>query len=152
MNIGINAPNLRWTLMHQCSGKYKSFLGFFFNYLEDAGTKNTTEAATCVYQYIRHLFLDSLPPMKTQVPRTPVKLRRVCTNTYGIFSRWYQEPQWSCDVCVPINTAHFLGLSATHEDAGTKNPSEAATRVCVCTSTHGTLSTQVKLLRVWNNT
>ena len=50
--------------MNQCAGKYKKFLGLFFNCLEDAGNKNLSKAATCLYQYIRHIILDSLQTLK----------------------------------------------------------------------------------------
>jgi hypothetical protein len=107
MSIGTNVSNLQRTMMTQRSGKHKKFLGFFWTIL------------------------------KTLEPRTPVKLLRVCTNTHdtlpwnlpNLWRGWHQEPQWSCYVCVPIHTKHYLGLSPTLEEAGTKNPSEAATCV-----------------------
>ena len=86
----------------------------------------TNEAATCVYQYTRHIFLDSPPPMKTLAPRTPVNLLRVYVY------------QYTRHVIYPSEAATFMYQYIRHIFLDSPSPMKTLTP-----------RTPVKLLRVF---
>ena len=66
MCIGTSVPNSRGDANDTTLRTIQEFLELFLNRLEDEGTKKGSKAATCVYQYTRHIIFDSPQSLKME--------------------------------------------------------------------------------------